>query len=142
MKKAIIKIIDRHVSDGEDFSCELTTSGEFEADENGCNIVYNETDEELANCVTALAVEGSQKISMTRSGKYNTEMIIEKDRRHSCYYSTPYGELLMGIYAKSIENNVSENGGTLSFSYTIDFNNTPASENELTVEVVPKEQEE
>lgn len=141
MIKAIVKIIDRHIQDGEELSCELTTSGEFEITENGCKIVYNETDEELANCVTALEVEGSKKISMTRSGKYNTEMVIEKDRRHSCYYSTPYGELLMGIYAQKIENNVSENGGTLDFSYTIDFNNTPASENELSVTVTPKMEE-
>ncbi len=141
MTKAIIKITDRHIQDGEEFSCELTTSGEFEVTENGCKIVYNETDEELQNCVTTLDIEGSKKITMTRSGKYNTEMIIEKDRRHSCYYATPYGELLMGIYAKKIENGVSENGGTLEFSYTIDFNNVTASENELLVTVTPKMEE-
>lgn len=141
MKKAIIKIIDRHVQDGEEYLCELTTSGEFEVTESGCTVNYTETDEELANCVTELAVEGSQKISMTRTGKYNTEMIIEKDRRHTCFYATPYGELIMGIYAKCIENGVKENGGTLKFAYTIDFNNTPASENELTVVVISKEEE-
>lgn len=141
MIKAIVKIVDRHIQDGEEISCELTTSGEFEVTESGCKIVYNETDEELANCVTTLDVEASDKISMTRSGKYNTEMIIEKDRRHSCYYATPYGELLMGIYAKKIENKVTENGGTLDFSYTIDFNNVTASENELSVTVTPKMEE-
>ena len=141
MIKAIVKIVDRHIQDGEEISCELTTSGEFEVTESGCKIVYNETDEELANCVTTLDVEASDKISMTRSGKYNTEMIIEKDRRHSCYYATPYGELLMGIYAKKIENKVAENGGTLDFSYTIDFNNVTASENELSVTVTPKMEE-
>ena len=141
MTKAIIKITDRHIQDGEEFSCELTTSGEFGVTENGCKIVYYETDEELQNCVTTLDIEGSKKITMTRSGKYNTEMIIEKDRRHSCYYSTPYGELLMGIYAKKIENGVTENGGTLDFSYTIDFNNVTASENELLVTVTPKMEE-
>jgi uncharacterized beta-barrel protein YwiB (DUF1934 family) len=141
MIKAIVKIVDRHIQDGEEISCELTTSGEFEVTESGCKIVYNETDEELANCVTTLDVEASDKISMTRSGKYNTEMIIEKERRHSCYYATPYGELLMGIYAKKIENKVTENGGTLDFSYTIDFNNVTASENELSVTVTPKMEE-
>ncbi len=140
MKKAIIKITDRHVQDGEEYECELTTSGEFMLTEKGCIVKYTETDEELENSVTWLDAEGSQKISMTRTGKYNTEMIIEKDRRHTCFYETPYGELLMGIYAKSIFNDMSANGGTLKFSYTIDFNNVPASENELTVNVTPKEE--
>lgn len=140
MKKAIIKITDRHIQDGEEYEAELTTSGEFEVTENGCKVVYTETDEELENCVTTLDVKGAEKISMTRAGRYNTEMVIEKDRRHSCFYQTPYGELIMGIYAKNISNDMAENGGTLNFSYTIDFNNTPASENELTVAVTPKEE--
>lgn len=140
MKKAIIKITDRHVQDGEEYEAELTTSGEFEITENGCKVIYSETDEELDNCITTLDVEGSRKISMTRSGKYNTEMVIEKDRRHSCYYKTPYGELIMGIFAKNVLSKMTENGGMLNFSYTIDFNNTPASENELTVAVTPKEE--
>lgn len=140
MKKAIIKITDRHIQDGEEFEAELTTSGEFEITENGCRVVYTETDEELENCVTTLDVVGSEKISMTRAGKYNTEMVIEKDRRHSCFYQTPYGELMMGVFAKKVVNEMTENGGTLNFSYTIDFNNTPASENELTVSVLLKEE--
>ena len=140
MKKAIIKITDRHIQDGEEYEAELTTSGEFEITENGCKVVYTETDEELENCVTTLDVTGSEKISMTRAGKYNTEMVIEKDRRHSCFYQTPYGELMMGIFAKKVVNEMTENGGTLNFSYTIDFNNTPASENELTVSVLLKEE--
>lgn len=140
MKKAIIKITDRHIQDGEEYEAELTTSGEFEITENGCKVVYTETDEELENCVTTLDVVGSEKISMTRAGKYNTEMVIEKDRRHSCFYQTPYGELMMGIFAKKVVNEMTENGGTLNFSYTIDFNNTPASENELTVSVLLKEE--
>lgn len=138
MKNAIVTITDRHFQDGEEYSCELTTSGRFEIKENGCTVIYNETDEEMTNRLTTLDVIGSQKITMTRSGKYNTEMIIEKDRRHTCFYSTPYGELIMGIYAKMIVNEMNENGGTLKFAYTIDFNNSPASENELHITVAAK----
>jgi len=139
MKNAIITITDRHFQDGEEYTCELTTSGSFEVTENGCIVNYVETDEEMTNCHTKLTVEGSQKITMTRTGKYNTEMVIEKDRRHLCCYTTPYGELMMGIYAKTVINEIGENGGKLSFSYTIDFNNTPASENELFISVTVKD---
>lgn len=141
MKKAVIHIIDRHISAGEEYVCELTTSGEFEITENGCTVAYTETDEELADCLTTLNIEGSDRILMTRTGKYNTEMILEKERRHSCYYSTPYGDLVMGIYAKSIANSIGENGGCVKFAYAIDFNNEPASENELTVTIKIQEEE-
>ena len=138
MKNAIIKITDRHLQDGEEYTSELTTSGKYELCENGCKIIYRETDEELLDCVTTLTVDSSSRISMIRSGKYNTEMIIELERRHSCYYSTPYGEMLMGIYCKFINCNMNESGGTLRFAYTIDFNNVPASENELCITVAEK----
>jgi len=138
MKNAIIKITDRHFQDGEEYSAELTTSGCFEITENGCTVVYHETDEEMADCTTTLRVEGSSRITMTRSGKYNTEMIIEKERRHTCYYATPYGELIMGIYADRISNLMGENGGSLEFAYDIDINNTPASRNELQIKVAEK----
>lgn len=141
MKNAIIKITDRHLQDGEEYTSELTTAGEFELTDGGCRIAYKETDEALLDCETTLTVDGSKKVSMVRSGRYNTEMIIELERRHSCYYTTPYGEMLMGIYCKFIENNIGESGGTLRFAYTIDLNNIPASENELLITVAPKTQE-
>lgn len=138
MTEAIIKIKDRHICQEDDVSFELTTFGEFEVTENGCKIVYTETDKEMEDCVTTLVFEEKAKVSMFRSGRYSTEMMIEKDRRHLCYYSTPFGELLMGIYAKKVSCNICESGGTLDFCYTIDFNNTQTSENELSVTVIPK----
>ena len=138
MKDAVVKITDRHLQDGEEYTCELTTSRSLDFRPDGFTVVYNETDEELKGCKTELRYANGV-ITMTRSGKYNTELIIEKDRRHTCFYRTPYGELIMGIFAKKISNEMTENGGILNFSYTIDFNNTPASENELTVAVTPKE---
>jgi uncharacterized beta-barrel protein YwiB (DUF1934 family) len=137
MKDAVVKITDRHLQDGEEYTCELTTSGSLDFRPDGFTVVYHETDEELKGCKTELKYENGI-IVMTRSGKYNTELIIEKDRRHSCFYATPYGELMMGVYTKNMFTDMNENGGTLRFSYTIDFNNDLASENDLTVSVAVK----
>ena len=137
MKDAVVKITDRHVQDGEEYTCELATSGSLDFRPDGFTVVYNETDEELKGCKTTLKYENGT-IVMTRSGKYNTELIIEKDRRHTCFYATPYGELMMGVYTKNMFTDMNENGGTLRFSYTIDFNNDLASENDLTVTVAVK----
>lgn len=137
MKDAVVKITDRHLQDGEEYTCELTTSGSLDFRPDGFTVVYNETDEELKGCKTELKYENGV-IVMTRSGKYNTELIIEKERRHGCFYATPYGELMMGVYTKNMFTDMNENGGTLRFSYTIDFNNDLASENDLTVAVAVK----
>ncbi len=142
MKKAVIYITDSHLQEGEKFACELTTSGSYEYSGKDFTVVYNETDEELQGCSTTLKVENGSRITMTRTGKYNTEMILEKERRHTCCYSTPYGELMMGVYTRKLAADMNENGGTLNFAYTIDFNNDLASENELTVKVKTVESQE
>ncbi len=138
MKDVIIKIIDRHIQDGDEYTSELTTEGKFEYTDNICKIVYRETVEELMDCETTLLIEGTGKIILIRSGRYTAEITIERDRRHNCFYSTPYGELLMGVYCKKIECELSEKGGMLDFAYLIDFNNVPTSENELNITVVEK----
>ena len=140
MKDTVVKITDRHIQDGEEYTCELTTGGSLDFRPDGFTVIYNETDEELKGCTTKLKYSGGT-IVMTRTGKYNTELIIEKDRRHTCFYSTPFGELMMGVYTNNLFTDMNENGGTLRFSYTIDFNNDLASENDLTVTVAVKNQE-
>lgn len=141
MKKALVKIIDRHKNEGEDSSFELTTSGTYEDAEDGFYLTYDEADEELEGSLTRLFVSRQGKIQMSRTGKYNTEMVFEPQQRHSCFYSTPFGELMMGIYTKSIAFEPRENGGRLRFAYTIDFNNDLASENELDISFILKEDE-
>ena len=140
MKEAIIKITDRHIQEGEELSAELTTNGSLAFRPDGFTVTYVETDEELRGCTTVLNYRDGA-IVMTRTGKYNTELIIEKDRRHTCFYQTPFGELMMGVYTKNIFTDMSENGGSLRFSYTIDFNNDLASENDLDISVAVKNQE-
>ena len=117
MKKALVTITDSHCSDGEDYSLELTTSGEYAETEDGFILAYDEADEELDGCMTELRFSFGGRIAMRRVGKYNT----------------PYGELMMGIYTKSVTFEPLENGGRLRFAYTIDFNNDLASENELDI---------
>lgn len=140
MKEAIIKITDRHIQEGEELSAELTTNGSLDFRPDGFTVTYVETDEELKGCTTVLNYRDGA-IVMTRTDKYNTELIIEKDRRHTCFYQTPFGELMMGVYTKNIFTDMSENGGSLRFSYTIDFNNDLASENDLDISVAVKNQE-
>lgn len=141
MKKAVIRIIDRHICDGEESVGELTTTGCFKLTANGCVITYDEADEEFSGCKTTLDVEDSKKVSMVRTGKYGAEMTIEKNRRHVCHYYTPYGEMTIGVYARKIAYDIGENGGSLNLFYSMDLNNEPASENELSFIVALNERE-
>ncbi len=140
MKNAIIHITDTHIQNGEKARCELTSAGLFGIENGVYCIRYEESDNELSGCETALRIEAPNRISMLRSGKYNTEMVFEMDRRHSCFYRTPFGEMMMGIYSKKVFSELDENGGKVSFAYNIDFNNDLVSENELEITVEVREE--
>ena len=72
---------------------------------------------------------------MTRCGDYSTQMIMEREKRHSCHYNTPMGEMVMGVFARRIESDMTEDGGSLLLDYTIDINADFASINELKITV-------
>ncbi len=90
------------------------------------------------SCDTRLTVKNRCCASLLRTGAYNSEMIIEAGRRHNCHYVTPYGEFMIGIFAKSVESTVEMTGGKLKMHYTIDFFGGHAAEKILIIEVGPK----
>ena len=64
-------------------------------------------------------------------------MVIEVGTRHNCAYSTPYGELMLGICGKTLVNEIDNDGGYLKLSYTIDINSSLMSENEIEINIKP-----
>ena len=130
-KDVVVTIVDKHYSDGEWQTAELMTSGTLLGSGENYTLSYDERDAELENCRTVLRVEGEERITMTRKGRYAAHFVLEKGKRHNCHYATPHGELLMGIYTGDIVSRMTPSGGRLEFRYTIDFDASFSSENEL-----------
>lgn len=72
---------------------------------------------------------------LSRAGTYATELLLEPKRRHSCQYDTPFGSIMMGVYAYKIDSDMKSSGGELDFAYCLDIDGGTVSENELTVSV-------
>ncbi|MBE6717344.1 MAG: DUF1934 domain-containing protein [Ruminococcaceae bacterium] len=84
---------------------------------------------------TVLRVKDSICAHLLRRGSINTELIIEKGIRHNSAYSTPYGELMVGITATDFISRADENGVYLKMNYTVDFYGDVNQTKEMTVEV-------
>ncbi len=132
MKDAYIKVFDRHFTDSDDdgFGNFFTTC-KIGAENGSIVIRYKEVFDEL-ECNTSISVK-DQRVTMIRSGKYRTNMIFENGKRHTCIYTTPFGELMIGIYTNAMYVNLTEDGGVLEFAYTIDNSGRLISENELKI---------
>lgn len=131
-KDVLLTIKDSHSIDDNTESYEMSTRGVWESTISGYKISYDEQYDELKGCHTELTVNGSC-VSMVRTGSFNTEMIIEKGKRHNCQYQSPFGSMLIGISAQKVSSDIKDGKGTLELRYTIDFYGGVASENELSI---------
>lgn len=133
--KVLITISDRHEVDGEIDSAEIQTIGTFSGTEDDYTLKYSEAGE-LEGCEVSLNVKDGKTVTMTRSGEqFSTQLIIELNKRHNCFYRTPAGEMMLGVFASEVSSDVTEDGGKVRFKYTLDFNAGLVSENELEITV-------
>lgn len=135
-KKAVLKIIGtQHYGRDNDDKIELTTVGTIEETDDKYIIRYTEEQEPPASPIRAKLSISKDKlgVEMLRSGDVGSCLIIERSKRNLCRYGTEYGDLLMGIYGRSIETEVGESEGLFSFAYDIDVNGALTSQNEVTV---------
>ncbi len=132
-KKVVINIADTHSDARDSYSSELNVLGTLEHFEDAYELVYEETGEELQGCVTTLRYADNGVVTMTRQGEYTTQMVIERETRHLCHYMTPVGEIVMGVFARKVESDMGEDGGTLLLNYTIDINADFVAVNELKI---------
>lgn len=135
-KNVWIDIKSIQEANGERAVVELSTAGTFSFENGCCEIVYNEgEDGGMKGSVTTLKVCAQESVVLSRSGEFNSQMIIEKGARHLCHYNTPYGGIMMGISAEYISSALNENGGKLSFKYDVDVNSSLATRNEIFIHV-------
>ncbi len=113
---------------------ELITNG-YITEKNGEYIIdYDETIESgMAGTHTCICA-GSNTVTITRTGSRNSQLLLEKDKRHLNHYDTGYGQLVMGINTSRIENNIKDSG-ELKVNYSIEMNHVLASCNSFFLKI-------
>lgn len=121
----LIKIRGTMEQDGQRDSVELMTRGAYAHRDGAFYIVYKETEATgYAGSTTTVKVsEDARRVAMLRYGKNASQLIIEKGTRHLCHYETGYGALSLGVAADEIHHELTDEGGRLQFSYTLDSGN-------------------
>lgn len=136
MKKNVcITIKSTQTVDQDKDSTELFTFGAMEQTENGFRLYYDESEATGFEGSSVMLEVTDDMVTMTRSGKAISSLFIERGKKHHCHYGTEYGEMLLGISASRIVNNMTEDGGDMYFKYTIDVNSALVSENEIYLNV-------
>lgn len=136
MKDVLIKIKGTQGLDGgEKDVVEFSTDGKMEISDGTVTLTYNEGQMmEGADIKTKLQATADTVI-MERTGTMNSRLVIKRGQRNNCFYSTPYGDLTIGIYGEEIDNRLCDTGGTLKMVYSIDSGGSLVSKNEVEITV-------
>ncbi len=135
IKDVIIDIKTEQTIDGQTDNIDFSTEGSFGIREDSYFISYDETallDTE-GEIKTTIFLKPDNTVVLQRKGSYDSKMIIEKGIRTSCFYSTPMGNLTLGVFGEKVLNGLNENGGKLALTYIIDSNATPISRNTVNI---------
>ncbi len=137
MNDRMIKITDIQTDEetGEQEAVEITTRGTLKGDESSYVLNFDEFFAEDMKSHTVLTVKDKTCVSIVRTGDVVTELQLELGKRHICLYSTPYGDMNIGIFAKEIESLITPKGGTLSLCYTVDYSGALTATKKMLIEV-------
>lgn len=138
-EKYIISIIGEQKMDGESDRVEVLTAGNYMMKKDHFYIGYKEYDENDPNehYDNLIKVEKNM-VTISRKGPMRSQLMLEKGKRHQCVYQTIAGDLMIGVYTKTMKSTLNEKGGTLEVSYTLDFNTDLVSENSFKIKIEEK----
>ncbi len=130
-KNIVISLTSIQWQDGEKSETELLTKAVFRNEDGWDIITYEDTSATgFEGSTTTVKAEGNKNASVIREGTANSVLSLETGRKHFCQYSTPFGNMQIGVYTHAIENTIAENG-RLYLKYTLDLNSSYLSDNEI-----------
>lgn len=124
-------------SSGESENIELSTRGKLLNKDNAIFLSYKETEQSgYDGCTVLIKAEGSERVTISRSGDANSHLLCEKGKRNLCSYGTPHGSLTLGVTCGNIKNSLNKNGfGELELGYELDVNGGLIGKNKLRIKI-------
>lgn len=105
---------------------ELVTEGTLESTANGWLLTYEESDlTGLKGVTTSFLVEPG-KITLSRKGPLNSQMVFQEGMYHESLYQMEFGALMITVCASMVRYDISEEGGTIDLTYSIEIEQTAA----------------
>lgn len=101
---------------------EVITSGDYYKKNGKHYIIYDEVMEGFTETTKNIVKIGNGCLDITKRGVTNVHMMFEKDKKNLTYYYTPYGSLLIGIEARGVEVEETENDLFVVVDYALEVN--------------------
>ena len=129
---------EQYFDDIDPDATELMTDGTLEVTEDGLVLSYEESElTGMEGTTTTFEVCGP-RVTLTRSGAVNSQMVFEEGRQHTSLYETPFGELSVDIQTGRLRHNLTERGAIMESQYSIAVEHTVTGRNCFKIRVKRK----
>lgn len=132
----LLSIRGRQIYPGQEpDSIELVTDGILEDWEKGWRLSYQESDLTGLQGVTTTFQLEPGKVTLTREGKLNSQMVFQEGVQHDSLYQMEFGALMMAVCAKKVAYDIEPEGGTVDLVYSIEIEQSVAGMVEYHLEI-------
>ena len=135
-KEVLVKITGlQSLEDAQDDSMEIITPGDYYKKNGKHYIIYDELQEGSSDITKNMIKLGENVLDITKRGVTNTHMLFEKDKKNMSYYYTPFGSILVGINAKKIDVQETEDAINVQVDYALEINYEHMADCKITMDI-------
>lgn len=134
-KKYVFVISSEITTDGDKSNIELTTTGNYSRVNGRWVLLYDEMSEDKTAVIKTMIKVDDKSVTITRNGEGSSKLIMTEGERNMCHYRTQFGDILLSVYCNEVNNDLSDCGGKILMSYTLDVNASVLSENKVTIKI-------
>ena len=117
---------------------ELITEGVLEQAGQGWKLTYEESDLTGLQGVTTTFFVEPGKITLTRKGPLQSEMVFQEGQFHESLYRMDFGALMITVCASKIHFELTEKGGFVDLVYGIEIEQNAMGVIDYHLEITPK----
>ena len=137
--KVIISIKGVQHEFGEDGSTEMITTGNYYLKNGKHYVLYDESNPETGEQVSATLKMTPDRIDLIKHGKYGTHMVFETNTKSMSFYPTPYGMMEVCFNTFRMDMNESEKEICVQTEYALEINDQFISDCSIEIRVQAKE---
>ncbi len=135
-KEVIISIEGHQGYEGMDNDdVRLVTAGTLTEQAGTIDLCYQESElTGMEGTTTVFQIQGP-RVTLMRTGRVCSQMVFEQGRRHLSLYSTPYGNLQIGVSTSRLRSDLDARGGQLEIDYAIEIDHALAGRSAFRISV-------
>lgn len=118
---------------------EMVSKGEYYYKNGHHYIFYDEVVEGFTECNRNSIKISENSVEVKKKGLTNVQMIFEEQKKNITYYTTPFGNLQMGIAATKIDVKEQEKSLDVCIDYALEINAEHAADCQIAVSVREKD---